>query len=97
VVDRGNVSEFLEHRVGEVDRGVPFLPVQQLDPHGRPEGRPHRVEVTVAIRAERGHRARGADLVRESPEGEVHSVVGMNDSTSRRICVGDIGRFLCLS
>ncbi len=49
--DRGNVSEFrvspqpvvedldvLEYRVGEVDSGAPFLPVQQLDLHARPEG-----------------------------------------------------------
>jgi hypothetical protein len=71
--------DVFEDGIGDLDAGIPALPVEEFDLHRRPERSHHRVLERIADGSERGHESRAADLVGERPGGELHAVIGVHD------------------
>jgi hypothetical protein len=70
--------QVLEDFVRQLDPGFPFLAVEELGLHLRPERLHHRVIERIADRAQGGHQVGGLDAVGEAPGGELPAVIGVH-------------------
>src|SRR3954452_25314799 len=69
--------EVVEHRVGQLDAGVPSMAVEELDLHPGPEGLDDGVVVAVA---DGSHRGDQAGLLGAGGEGQRAELPGLNRS-----------------